>query len=525
VKRLALVCTLALAQVIPALSAPTPAAAAATAKPAKKAAKKANKKAAKKAKKYFKKANKNLKKKKWDKAIALYLKALEIAPTVGAVHVNLARAYKGGSKCGPSLLHFQAYLALKPNAKDRSAINAERKECVVKIGDVARLTVEVLTPDEDDDDEDLAPMPTGDAKPADGSDVVAEMTEQDDEPEPPDPTIMAVSLNGVPVGDTPMSGLILGPGAYLVVVSREGMAPQEHPVSLKASEGTELLLDIEGRLAPGRLSFVVKPDGALVQFDGKPIGAAPDLEARTLAAGPYKVKIIDPNGGHLPWSGTIHVNAGQEEELSITLERKTGVIVVRAPPGAAVLVNREPQRAGRPIEVPEGTYEVRVMMAGRKPWVRQVKVPLGNTIELIANPEGDDGPSAPMDMWTLGAIGAGGTGLLAAIGGGVVGAIARSQYSDVEDRIALDDQGGYATPSEIDEIDGKQLTANLLFGVALLGAVGAAVLWFHEDLGLGGSAGSTPAEAQPSEASDAGETDDPGDDPIDPSEGEPAPAQ
>ena len=493
------------------------------------AATKAEKKAAKKAaKKLFKKGNKHLKKKAWEKAISNYTKALEVAPMVGAIHVNLARAYKGSDKCGPSLLHFAAYLAIKPNAKDRPAINAERKECVVKLGDVARLSVEVQPPEE------LAPMPTaGAGGAAEGGgkgapDVVAEVLggadggEEGEEEEPPDPTIMAVTLNTTPVGNTPITGLILGPGDYTLVVSREGIEPQSHRISLKAAEGTELLLDIQGKMAPGRLAFVVKPDGALVELAGKPIGAAPNLESRMLPAGPYKVKIVDPNGGHLPWAGTVTVSAGQEEELSITLERKTGVILVRAPPGAAVMVNREPQKAGRPIEVPEGTYEVRVMMAGRAPWVRTVKVPLGNTIELIANPGGvdDDDVSGPMDGWTMGAIGAGGAGLLSAITGGVVGAMARSQFSEVEDRIALDDQGGYATQSEIDEIDGKQLTANLLFGVAVIGAATAAVLWFHDDLGLGGGGGAGAPSAAPAAAAD----EDPSDDPLEPADEGAAPA-
>lgn len=517
-KRIALVLALVIAQATPAFLGMTVLVGAPGAVHAA-----GGKKAAKKAKKYFKKGNKHLKKQAWDKAIDAYGKAIELAPAVGAIHVNLARALKGGGQCGPALLHFQAYLAIKPNAADRPAINAERKECVVKIGDVARLTVEVQAPD-DEDEEELAPMPTGEAKPED--DVVAEVIggadgdEEGDAPEPVDPTIMAVVLNGTPVGNTPLTGLILGPGEYTMAVSREGIEPQTHSVKLKGSEGTELLLDIAGRLAPGRLAFVVKPDGALVELAGKPIGAAPNLEARSLPAGPYTVKIVDPNGGHLPWSGTVTVGAGQEEELTITLERKTGVIVVRAPPGAAVLVNREPQKAGRPIEVPEGTYEVRVMMAGRAPWVRQVKVPLGNTIELIANPEGGggDGPSGPMDVWTLGALGSGGASLLAAIGGGVVGAMARSQFSDIEDRIALDERGGHASQAEIDEIDGKQLTANLLFGVAVLGAAAAAALWFHEELGLGGggtgsaAAGASPARPDPGAKPDADPTDEPDDD-------------
>ncbi len=103
----------------------------------------------------------------------------------------------------------------------------------------------------------------------------------------------------------------------------------------------------------------------------------------------------------------------------------------------------------------------------------------------------------------MGALGAGGASLLAAIGGGVAGALARSQYGDIEDRIALD--GGYATTAEIDDIEGKQFTANAMFGVALIAGAAGAVLWFHEELGL--RASDAPAAAPPVTAPPEADTD------------------
>ena len=449
----------------------------------------------KKAKKLLKKGNKHLKKGKWNKAIDLYGRALEIAPRAGAIHVNLARAYSGADRCARSLLHFQAYLGINPDASDRQAINTERKECVLKLGDVARLTVEVQEPDED---EELAPMPTAGDDQADAQGEEDEGSSEGEE-EAEDPNQMDISLDGVPVGRTPLAGLILAAGDYVLGVTRPGLEPQTHALNLKAAEGTEMLLDVQGRLAPGVLTLQVKPHGALVSLMGKPLGASPDLAPQTLAPGPYVLEITDPNGGHLPWKGEVRVASGQEEEFEIALERKTGVIVVRAPPGAAVLVNHEPRQAGRPIEVPEGVYDVRVMMSGRAPWQRTVEVPLGNTIELVANPA-PEGSRPGMDRWRMGALGAGGASLLAAIGGGVAGASARAQYGDIEDRIALD--GGYATNAEIDDIEGKQFTANAMFGIALVAGAASAVLWFHEELGLGASDTPTasPPAAQPPEA-------------------------
>lgn len=444
----------------------------------------ASKKESRQAKKLFKKGNKHLKKRHWDKAIDLYGRALKLTPRFGAVHVNLARAYSGADRCALSLLHFQAYLGLKPEASDRQAINAERKACVLKLGDVARLTVEVQEPEEE---EELAPMPTqGDGQP----DEQDKKDEGVEEGAADNPLPMEISLDGVPLGRTPLAGLILAAGDYALGVSRPDIEAQTHALSLKAAEGTELLLDVRGRLAPGVLSLQIKPHGALVTLMGKPLGASPNVPPQTLPPGPYTLEITDPNGGHLPWKGEVDVGSGQEEEFEITLERKTGVIVVRAPPGAAVLVNREPRQSGRPIEVPEGVYDVRVMMSGRAPWQRTVEVPLGNTIELVANPA-PAGSLPAMDTWQMGALGAGGASLLAAIGGGIAGAMARSQYGDIEDRIALN--GGYATTAEIDDIEGKQFTANTMFGLALVAGATSAVLWFHEDLGLWGTGAPAPA--------------------------------
>ena len=392
----------------------------------------------KSAKKLFKKANKAAKKKKWDKAIKLYRKAASLAPGVGAIHVNLARAYKGAGSCGPSLLHFGAYLALNKRASDRALINDERRECVESLGDVSRLSVRV-----GDDD---APA-------------------------------MGLVANGVPLGETPLSGLILAAGDYILEVTPRSGSEKTHEITLKAAEGTELVLGPNGDVAPAMLSFSIKPDGMTVKLDGEEIGTSPIEDAREVSSGKHKVVITDPKGALAEWKGTVTVGPGEEETVEAELEAVGGHLVVQVGvPGAKAIIDGEPVELDKPIPLSTGAHKVQVAAKGFKTWKRKVRIKEGRTRQVMVNLEELGGS---LDGMKIGAYAAGGTGALALVLGAVFGTMALSQHGEIEDRILSKRQ--FASGSELDEIEGKQMTANVLYVTSVVALGTAAALWLMGD--------------------------------------------
>lgn len=102
------------------------------------------------------------------------------------------------------------------------------------------------------------------------------------------------------------------------------------------------------------------------------------------------------------------------------------------------------------------------------------------------------GPSPVM----LGALGTGGAGVAAGITGAVFGLMARSQFNEISDRINAG--GAYATPAEVDEIDGRQTLANVMLVTAVVGlAAGAGLFVFEQEVADLLGIGAPPAPPAP----------------------------
>ena len=419
-----------------------------------------------KAKKLFKKGVKLFKRKQYDAAVEAYRQAAQAEPEVGAIHVNLARAYEKTGDCGRALLHFQAYLGLKPDAPDREGINEERKLCVARLGAVARLTVELIEPEEPEQ---------------------AEEEEQGEE-EPPG---IGIRLDGAPMGRAPLQGLILAPGEYALEAFPDTGEVKTHKVKLVADEGTEVVLGRDGERAPGYLRLTVRPPSAEVRIDGEKLKREALDDRVRVAAGQHELEVADPTGRLSPWSGTVSVGAGEEEMVEVSLKGGPGRILFKIPEGAVAMLDGEPVDAALPIDVRPGSHQVRVLAPGRQPWLREVEVPAGETLELMANLAVAEAPSLSLSQARLSALGSAGVGAAAGLTGIVFGALASSQYGEIEDRIK--GGGDYASADEIDAIDSRQTLANVMFGVAVVGIGAGVALWLVEpDLSwlFGGVAGS-----------------------------------
>jgi len=435
---------------------------------------------AKRAKKLFRKANKHLKKKRFAKAIGAYEQAVALQPMVGAIHVNLARAYEKTGDCPRALLHFQAYLGLKPDAPDRDRINEERKGCVTQLGEMARLTVDLLIPEQPDEPE-----------PPEGSEE-----EEEEEPEPPG---LDVRLNGAPVGRAPLHGLILAPGEYTLEAFPDTGEVRSHKVRLVPAEGTEVVLGLDGEMAPGWLVFRVQPKGAKVQIDGEEVDAKALAERVRVGAGSHEIEVTDPTGRSKAWRGTVSVAAGDEETVEVTLEGGPGRVLFKVPEGAIAILDGEPVDSALPIEVRPGPHEVRVLVPGHQPWLRKVDVPPGETVELLPELVAAEKPALELNDARLTALGTAGVGVTAGIVGVIFGVLASSQFGEIEDRIAAG--GAYASQDELDSIDGRQTVANVMFGVAAVGIGAGVALWLLEPdvswLFGGGGGGSENPPATP----------------------------
>ena len=166
------------------------------------------------------------------------------------------------------------------------------------------------------------------------------------------------TAEGTLTGTTPLIAE-LPEGEYQVELFASGFQDERRVVRVRPSTrgNTE---DVELRSSQGRLVVNVDPSDALIEIDGvRRRGTTFDLNPRL-----YELRVSAD--GYKPYLAVINVEAAQNSDVEITLERLTGTLQFTVfPPDAEVELYSGRQSiqkwmGNQRIELPLGSYELRV---------------------------------------------------------------------------------------------------------------------------------------------------------------------
>lgn len=190
---------------------------------------------------------------------------------------------------------------------------------------------------------------------------------------PPDG--LPLSLDGRPVGVTPLYGLPLEVGLYVLRAAFPDERVFELPVQIRAGQHATVQIDASqahrpGQVEPSRLRVLSEPAGAAVRVDGELRGETP-LQLDDLAFGNHELEIRLP--GHRTVTRTVELKPAAREKLQVKLKRYRGAVAVKAD-----------DAAGRPVP---GTLLVDGLPLGDLPY--DGPAPLGAHELRVVSPHGE----------------------------------------------------------------------------------------------------------------------------------------
>ena len=189
-----------------------------------------------------------------------------------------------------------------------------------------------------------------------------------------------VYLTGKEIGDTPIKVSGITPGVYELRVIKEGYAPHEAQVKIVGGRSETVRASL--RKSVGSLLLRTEPAGANVYIDGKLAGVSP-LQSGGLIPGTHRVQISKE--AFETQEKEVIVKANERAEVSISLKRTTGALVIQTdPPGANVSIDG--RRAGvSPYGgkgLTPGKHKVRVDKEGYETWEGEVTVIAEKDVEV-----------------------------------------------------------------------------------------------------------------------------------------------
>ncbi len=150
-----------------------------------------------------------------------------------------------------------------------------------------------------------------------------------------------VFLNGVSMGNTPVSMQGVKVGTHVVSMFINGYYINEQKVRVKPDQ-IELvsaeMKEIEAGKS-GTLAISTKPGDALVVVDGLPLGSSP-LTLNRLPIGEHTIKLIKE--GYNPWEAKISLLSDKITTINVNLSHQGelgSLVVVSEPQGARVFLN------------------------------------------------------------------------------------------------------------------------------------------------------------------------------------------
>lgn len=231
------------------------------------------------------------------------------------------------------------------------------------------------------------------------------------------PSEADVSLNGRPVGTTPLMDVEAPAGEHVLRVTKSGFAPLDTAVTLRAGGAPALTLVLSALEAPGAVAENVEadapadeatngaadaeavdaeaaatgtatlrstPSGAEVWLDGRRIGTTPHT-AHDLSPGTHRVEFR--RDGYETHATSVRVTAGATATAAPTLTPLRGTLRVLVRPYGDIYVDGERKRsesvAPHVEELPAGTYRVRAVHPVLGTWEKDVAVRGGDRREVL----------------------------------------------------------------------------------------------------------------------------------------------
>jgi uncharacterized repeat protein (TIGR02543 family) len=208
------------------------------------------------------------------------------------------------------------------------------------------------------------------------------------------PTGAAVTIDGVAIGNAPVSQGGFLPGSHVVALSLTGYNPYQVTITVTAGQTTNVnatLVQTPPQL--GTIATTSTPTGAAVTIDGSSVGIAP-VTSQGLSPGNHVVMLT--LSGYNPYTTTVNVVAGQTTLLNVNLTPTpvtTGTLSVSSSPNAATVTVNGNVMGPTPVlvtQLPPGNYTVTIALAGYQTWSSTVIVQAATTtpvnVTLVANP-------------------------------------------------------------------------------------------------------------------------------------------
>jgi formylglycine-generating enzyme required for sulfatase activity len=199
-----------------------------------------------------------------------------------------------------------------------------------------------------------------------------------------DPEGAEISVDGLPVGTTPLDGIEVEPGQHEVSVTLDRYLSTTQIIDV---EGMGRAQSVEIELAPGWGTLIVRsePPGAEVWLDQEHLGAAP-LESDSMA-GRYELEL--KLEGWKPATRIVDLRPGTTLKLpTVYLEKLDGLLEVTSlPAGATVMLNAE-FRGHTPLDlavVSDVDHQLTLSKAGYRPVSESVRVGSGEVEQLAVS--------------------------------------------------------------------------------------------------------------------------------------------
>jgi hypothetical protein len=152
--------------------------------------------------------------------------------------------------------------------------------------------------------------------------------------------------------------------------------------------------------APGEVTVISSPGGAVVGIDGSGVGQTSDgsTPPLILSVSPGQHTLMISKQGYQVYVGTITVASGVPQTVAVTLSENppAGYILIQSTPGSASATVDGGTVHITPANVSglsPGTHTVQVTMPGFQPWTKAVTVQADRTttVNAVLNPRPDTG--------------------------------------------------------------------------------------------------------------------------------------
>jgi len=234
---------------------------------------------------------------------------------------------------------------------------------------------------------------TGDSEPADAA--VLDTLAQETLPPPAIPAVepgalsidsrprnAAVRLGRQPLGETPLDGVRVEPGRYLLVVSLPGYESESRDIVVHPGQDAQLSIDLAQRTYP--LTVATQPDDATVLLGSEHMGQSPCSFAG-LTEGSYPIEIR--KAGYRVMRDTIAIGPGHASRFDTALELQTSRLRIQVVPSGLIYVDGDRKtgdtNAPYVATVVPGTYEVMATHLSWGRWIKQVEVGADELREVI----------------------------------------------------------------------------------------------------------------------------------------------